>query len=532
MREKIESINILDKSTPITGVPALDSKLETTLEKLRNLEKKSVTRAQGTSTPGQSVDIRGKDSSNKQSPIFEQEPLRSSSLTQILKERYGMDLGKTSVPKPHIDKEYPVAKKHFQGEEKSKYTDFASIRNMLNNLNTGKHSLAESTAFQTTQEQNPTSEAYKAPYEPRSTYPAYPLYENKKARNEPQQQQHQHQQQQQQLPPPPSDNRNRMIVEREISEDNNMEQEVRSAPTITKELTFSYKSLVNESVNKSQDGFEKNSTNKFSPHQQAVDRTRNQPDFSPGQNQYKFAYNTPQQRYPQQQQHQPYQQPHQQHQHQQQQQQQHQHQHQQQQHQQRGDQYRKVSPTPISRGGPRANESTNYDSGSQLSQGKLSQGKQSKGTADYHQSMDRPHGNFQTQEKDFRRPQTTDSQGKSPGRSHSPYTKTPREFMKSPGSGSEEQRGSLINQWIDQKVNGYLVFQNTLRDQAGQVDDFTSYATDQWFQLSKPERDEYTVLALSIRADLKQEFKDMALSSSELSQIQQILDERIKQVKK
>lgn len=126
--------------------------------------------------------------------------------------------------------------------------------------------------------------------------------------------------------------------------------------------------------------------------------------------------------------------------------------------------------------------------------------------------------------------------------------KRPKETMEEENGGSQSKspsksvtkesakdipKGSLVNQWIDQKVNGFLIFQNTLREQTeGPMEDFNKYASEKWFHLSKPERDEYSVLALNTRAELKQEFQALSESTSDINQLQELLEQRIKLLKK
>lgn len=128
---------------------------------------------------------------------------------------------------------------------------------------------------------------------------------------------------------------------------------------------------------------------------------------------------------------------------------------------------------------------------------------------------------------------TVEKKKEEQGKSHSTITKSGSKEIGKSTPTAESSRGSLLNQWIDQKINGFLIFQNTLRDQAGpNVEDFTKYCSEKWFHLSKPERDEYTTLALKRRAELKQEFVDLTLDTSDLSQLQELLDQRIKTFKK
>ena len=103
-------------------------------------------------------------------------------------------------------------------------------------------------------------------------------------------------------------------------------------------------------------------------------------------------------------------------------------------------------------------------------------------------------------------------------------------------SGQDNARENTVQQWIDQKLNGYIIYQNTLKDQTSFspniIQDFNKYSADNWFKLPKSEKDEYTALAISKRKALKDEFRDLCQDSSDLSELQEVLDQKIKKVKK
>lgn len=98
----------------------------------------------------------------------------------------------------------------------------------------------------------------------------------------------------------------------------------------------------------------------------------------------------------------------------------------------------------------------------------------------------------------------------------------------------ESSRENMVQQWIDQKLNGFVVFQNTLKEQeeAEKIEDFNKYSSQHWIQLGKPEKDEYTTLAVTKREQLKEEFRNLCRDIEDISELQELLDQKIKKVKK
>lgn len=108
-------------------------------------------------------------------------------------------------------------------------------------------------------------------------------------------------------------------------------------------------------------------------------------------------------------------------------------------------------------------------------------------------------------------------------------------YDKSSGKGKlASENEQLVSKLIDQKVNGFLIFQNTVKDQTPSKgdEDFSKQTSEKWFHMSKAERDEYSVLALKVRGELKNEFKDHCERISDIDKLQDLLEERITQVKK
>jgi len=426
----------------------------------------------GTSTPGQSLEKKDRGSSDKPSPISEKETQKPLSFAQTLRERYGIEPGKKSAPRPHIDQEYPPFKKQFQGEDKTKSSDLNTIKNILNTIKLGK-STADATASGAGQTNQP--ETKKTPYEPRSPMP---WYETKQSLTEPER----------------TENRTQMVIENEGFDDNrNEETNTRAAPPMaTRDMSYSYRPKSIDKVTRAPEGSGVSQTYKASMNQ-IMERARTQAQVSPNEGYNKHV------QYPK------YQPPK----------------------HQGTDQYRRSSTSAAAGDFSWSNDRFDYSP-----KFPRTTEKQSNYYTDSQQVDERSPGNTQSQGKDYRSSQITENQENTQNKGKTSQDKSAsKEFSRSTAT-SDNTRDSLINQWIDQKVNGFLVFQNTLKDQTPSHTDFARYCSDKWFHLSKAERDEYTVLALGVRSELKQEFKDMSFSTSDLSQLQQLLDERIKQVKK
>lgn len=107
-----------------------------------------------------------------------------------------------------------------------------------------------------------------------------------------------------------------------------------------------------------------------------------------------------------------------------------------------------------------------------------------------------------------------------------------QDYLIDPKHTPDKSPEGLIQQWIDSKLNGYAIFQNTLRAKETDIeDDFAKYSSQKWIQLSKAERDEYTALALTQRNELREEFKKLSATTN-LSELQEMLDQRIKRIRK
>lgn len=114
----------------------------------------------------------------------------------------------------------------------------------------------------------------------------------------------------------------------------------------------------------------------------------------------------------------------------------------------------------------------------------------------------------------------------------SDQNKSSKHGSRSP-SIQESSRENIVQQWIDQKLNGFVVFQNTLRGQElEEIEDFNKYSSQNWVQLSKSEKDEYTTLARTRREQLKEEFRNLCQDIEDISELQVRLDQQIKKVKK
>lgn len=104
------------------------------------------------------------------------------------------------------------------------------------------------------------------------------------------------------------------------------------------------------------------------------------------------------------------------------------------------------------------------------------------------------------------------------------------EYKKSsPVEGSTEY---MMSQWVDEKLNGFTVYQNTVRDEHQQLTEeaFNKVTSQQWFQMARSERDEYTEVAIAARPGIKDELK--LYDTTELNELRELANEKIKQVKK
>ena len=92
-----------------------------------------------------------------------------------------------------------------------------------------------------------------------------------------------------------------------------------------------------------------------------------------------------------------------------------------------------------------------------------------------------------------------------------------------------------LHDWINRRITGYLIFQNTFAGTIGRGKDgshLNSIAGQQWKKLSKAEKEEYKSLALNVRVNLKKEYRDVDKESPELKELQDLIEKAIKKVKK
>lgn len=89
----------------------------------------------------------------------------------------------------------------------------------------------------------------------------------------------------------------------------------------------------------------------------------------------------------------------------------------------------------------------------------------------------------------------------------------------------------FINQWVDEKLNGFSVFQNSLKsDNRQNIDEFNKFSSQEWFKLSRLERDQYTKIAMAARPGIKEEL--LKYDTADLRELKEIAHQKIKQVKK
>ena len=113
------------------------------------------------------------------------------------------------------------------------------------------------------------------------------------------------------------------------------------------------------------------------------------------------------------------------------------------------------------------------------------------------------------------------------------------EQMVSPGLSPKKRCGKRISglhDWINRRITGYLVFQNTIHGTLEKEDFRDSHlnrvAGQKWRVLSKAEKEQYKMLALKVRVELKKEFRDVDKDSPELKELQELIEKEIKKVKK
>lgn len=106
-----------------------------------------------------------------------------------------------------------------------------------------------------------------------------------------------------------------------------------------------------------------------------------------------------------------------------------------------------------------------------------------------------------------------------------------------PPTPKKSERGIQgLHDWINRRVTGYLIFQNTMHDEGLEKerdDDHLNRITGKmWKKLSKTEQEEYKSLALKTRVEFKKEFQDVDKDSPELPELQELIDQKLKKVVK
>ena len=111
----------------------------------------------------------------------------------------------------------------------------------------------------------------------------------------------------------------------------------------------------------------------------------------------------------------------------------------------------------------------------------------------------------------------------------------------SDNSGSDSPKKSErgihnLHDWINRRVTGYLIFQNTMHDQGlekeREDDHLNRIAGKKWKKLTKAEKEEYKSLALSTRVLFKKEFREVDKDDPDWSELQELIDQKLKRVKK
>jgi len=109
----------------------------------------------------------------------------------------------------------------------------------------------------------------------------------------------------------------------------------------------------------------------------------------------------------------------------------------------------------------------------------------------------------------------------------------------SPDSKKEKMMTSLSD-WINRRITGYLVFQNTMnsdpdQDKEGGISETGVHLNQamgkRWKSLSEEEREEFKALAKDFRKDFKQDLEENE-DFDDTDALIETLDERIKKLKR
>ena len=101
-------------------------------------------------------------------------------------------------------------------------------------------------------------------------------------------------------------------------------------------------------------------------------------------------------------------------------------------------------------------------------------------------------------------------------------------------SGKKSERGvHNLHDWINRRVTGYLIFQNSVHVEKGDEEDHLNSVTGKkWKALTKAEKEEYKSIALNARVDLKKEFDNVDIDDEEIKDLQEQIEKKLKKIKK
>lgn len=103
-----------------------------------------------------------------------------------------------------------------------------------------------------------------------------------------------------------------------------------------------------------------------------------------------------------------------------------------------------------------------------------------------------------------------------------------------PSKKGERVKG--LHDWINRRLTGYLVYQNSIQDgeleREYEGDHLNRVAGQKWRSMSKTEQEVYKSIALKARVQLKKEFRDAGKDDPELADLQEVVEKRIRKVKK
>eukprot|EP00331_Platyophrya_macrostoma_P020065 CAMPEP_0176475834 /NCGR_PEP_ID=MMETSP0127-20121128/43818_1 /TAXON_ID=938130 /ORGANISM="Platyophrya macrostoma, Strain WH" /LENGTH=452 /DNA_ID=CAMNT_0017871457 /DNA_START=1 /DNA_END=1359 /DNA_ORIENTATION=- len=127
--------------------------------------------------------------------------------------------------------------------------------------------------------------------------------------------------------------------------------------------------------------------------------------------------------------------------------------------------------------------------------------------------------------------------GRSPDNERSPKERRKKSKNEDGDSGAKKVRVKGLHDWINRRVTGYLIYQNTIHDEGGLEKDHAGdhlnrVAGEKWKSMSQDEKNEYKEIALRARKFLKKDVRDVDIDDPNIKDLQEVLEKKIKKVKK